>query len=88
MPLTRREVPPPASIAEGSTNCGARGCSLESYVTSVTDVTKKYKTMILKVLLGCHIPVNSTIREVLQELQVLHVAFSRSGTIDPGLKLA
>ena len=40
-----------ATIAEGSTNGGARGCSLKSYVTSVTGVTSKNKYMILKVYL-------------------------------------
>ena len=37
-------APPP--IAEGSTNGGARGCSLESYVTSVTGVTNRCNYMI------------------------------------------
>ena len=53
----------PAPIAEGSTNCGARGCSLESFVTSVAGVTNKYKSMILKVLFSCYIVLISTLRK-------------------------
>lgn len=75
MLLTRREVPP-APIADGSTNHGAWGCSLDSYVTSVTGVTDKHKYMILKSLYDCYIVRSSTLREVLQELRVLHVTSS------------
>ena len=78
----------PAPIADGSTNLGARGCSLESYVTSVTGVTNKHKYMILKSLCDCYIVRSSTLREVLQELRVLHVTSSGMIAIDPSLKLA
>lgn len=77
----------PAPVAEGSTNHGARGCSLESYVTSVTGVTNKYKYMILKSLYGCHIVRRSTLREVLQELRVLHVTSSRNDRYRPKLEV-
>ena len=77
----------PAPIAEGSTNHGARGCSLESYVTSVTGVTNKYKYMILKGLYGCSIVRSSTLRGVLQELRVLHVTFSRNDRCRPKLEV-
>lgn len=78
----------PAPIADGSTNHGARGCSLESYVTSVTGVTNKHKCMILKSLYDYYIVRSSTLREVLQELRVLHVTSSGMIAIDPSLKLA
>lgn len=77
-------------IAEGSTNGGARGCSLESHVTSVTSVTgvtNRYKYVILKVLFGCCDVLNSTLKEVLQELRVLHVSSSRSGRYRPKLEV-
>lgn len=78
----------PVPIAEGSANLGARGCSLESDVTSVTGVTNKYKYMILKILYDCYIVWSSPLREVLQELRVLHVTSSGMIAIDPSLKLA
>ena len=75
----------PAPIAEGSNNHGARGCSLESYVTSVTVVTNKYKYLILKSLYDCYIVWSSPLREVLQELWVLHVTSSGMVSIDSKL---
>ena len=77
----------PAPVAEGSTNHGARGCSLESYVTSVTGVTDKYNYMILKILYGCFIVRSSAFREVLQELQVLHVTSSWNHRYRPKFKV-
>ena len=78
---------PPAPVAEGSTNHGARGCSLESYVTSVTGVTNKSKHMILKRLYCCYIVRSSTGREVLQKLRVLHVTSSRNDRYRPKLEV-
>ena len=75
----------PAPIAEGSNNHGARGCFLESYVTSVTGVTNEYKYIILKGLYNCNIVLNSTLRDVLQELRVLHVTSSRNDRCRPKL---
>ena len=44
--------------------------------------------MILKILYDCYIVWSSPLREVLQELRVLHVTSSGMIAIDPSLKLA
>ena len=77
----------PVPIAEGSANHGARGCSLESDVTSVTGVINKYKYIISKSLYDCYIVWSSNLREVLQELRVLHVTSSRNDRYRPKLEV-